>query len=66
MISVENHNGDLVNKVFFKSEEERDKKYKELKEFKAKKKYGKLISTFRLNRNAGEKAKTCLKYLNKG
>lgn len=42
VISVENHNGDLVNKVFFKSEEERDKKYKELKEFKAKKKYGKL------------------------
>lgn len=42
VISVKNHNGDLINKDFFQSEEERDKKYKELKEFKAKKKCGKL------------------------
>lgn len=42
VISVKNHNGDLINKDFFQSEEERDKKYKELKKFKAKKKCGKL------------------------
>lgn len=42
VISIKNHNGDLINEEIFHSEEERDEKYKELKEFKAKKKCGKL------------------------
>lgn len=41
-IIIKTFNGDIINEEIFHSEEERDGRYKELKQFKAKKNYGKL------------------------